>query len=260
VELYTALPLTFYFLLVELIVGSAVAMLLVEPRLEVGPGFLQFMGVSIVATLLLALWAGGGLPDPAGAPGLAAVGPTRPLYGALAAAALYTVFSFRPRRLPRIAAGSALVATSGLALSAGLAAYAPPGPAGPVLVSFAAASTALGASMTGMLLGHWYLVAPMLSSRPLIRLTALLLLALLAQAAIVVWLGGGSELQRFGPVVWIRAGFGILFPLVMAGFVWYSCQIRAMRTATGILYLAVGCVLMGDVAAKVIYFLTAVPV
>jgi hypothetical protein len=66
--------------------------------------------------------------------------------------------------------------------------------------------------------------------------------------------------MRFGMVVWIRAGFGIIFPLVMAAFVWYSCRIRAMRTATGILYLAVGCVVMGDVAAKVLYLLTAVPV
>jgi hypothetical protein len=250
VELYGALPLTFYFLLVELIAGTALAMLLVEPRLEVGPGFLQFMGVSIVATLLLALWAAGA----------ADVGSSAALLGALAAAALYTLFSFRPRRLPRIAAAAALAGTSGMALVSGLVAHAPAAAAGPVLASFAAASTALGASMTGMLLGHWYLVAPMLSSRPLIRLTALLLVALLAQAAILVWLGGDGELARFGPVVWIRAGFGILFPLVMAGFVWYSCRIRAMRTATGILYLAVGCVLMGDVAAKVIYFLTAVPV
>ena len=248
-ELYSALPLTFYFLLVELILGTALAVLLVEPRLEVGVGFLQFMGIAILATLLLALWAGGA----------AEIGSRRPLLGALAAAALYTAFSFRPRRLPRIAAGAALAGTSGLALVSGLAANAPTGAAGPVLVSFVAASAALGASTTGMLLGHWYLVAPMLSARPLIRLTVLLLVALVAQAAILVWLAGGDELARFGPVVWIRGAFGILFPLAMAGFVWYSCRIRAMRTATGILYLAVGCVLMGDVAAKVIYFLTAVP-
>jgi hypothetical protein len=250
VELYAALPLTFYFLLVELILGSALAVLLVEPRLEVGVGFLQFMGVSILGTLLLALLAAGD----------AEIASRQPLFGALAAAALYTVFSFRPRRAPRIAAGAALAGTSALALVSGLIGQAPAGAAGPVLASFAAASVALGASMTGMLLGHWYLVAPMLSARPLIRLTALMLVALIVQAAIMLWLAGGQELVRFGPVVWIRGAFGILFPLAMAGFVWYSCRIRAMRTATGILYLAVGCVLMGDVAAKVIYFLTAVPV
>src|SRR5262245_31814172 len=248
--MYGAMPLTLYFLLVELILGTAVAVLLVEPRLEVGPGFLQFMGVSMVATLLLALWAAGA----------ADVGSSRPLLAALAAAALYTVFAFRPRRLPRIAAGAALAGTSALALGSGLVAHAPAAGSAAVLVSFAAASAALGASMTGMLLGHWYLVAPTVSARPLIRLTLLMLIALVAQGAILLWLAGGAELARFGPVVLIRGAFGILFPLLMAGFVVYSCRIRAMRTATGILYLAVGCVLMGDVAAKVLYFLTAVPV
>lgn len=247
-ELYLALPLTFFLVLVELVLGTAVAMLLIEPQLEVGPGFLQFMGVSIVLTLLIALWSASTLPD----------SPTaRPLLGALAAAMLYSLFSFRPRRLPRLAAGSALVGTSGLALVTGLAAHAPTGSAGPVVASFAAASAALGASMTGMLLGHWYLVAPMLSSRPLIRLTVFLLVALVAQAAILLWLSGSVD--RLGPVIWIRGAFGILMPLVMGGFVWYACRIRAMRTATGILYLAVTCVLMGDVAAKILYVMTAVP-
>src|SRR5438105_2176676 len=107
--------MTFYFLLVELILGSALAVLLVEPRLEVGVGFLQFMGVSILGTLLLALWAAGA----------AEIGPRQPLFGALAAAALYTVFSFRPRRAPRIAAGAALAGTSALALGSGLIGHAP---------------------------------------------------------------------------------------------------------------------------------------
>src|SRR5205809_731513 len=124
-------------------------MLLVEPRLEVGPGFLQFMGVSVLGTLVLALWAAGGLPDAAW--------------------------------------------------------------------------------------GDGYVVERRLSVRPLVGLTARLLAARVAHAASGLWRGGMAALQRFGPVVWIRAGFGILFPLVMAGFVWYSCRIRAMRTATGLL-------------------------
>ncbi|HUE75417.1 MAG TPA: hypothetical protein VMP10_01210, partial [Chloroflexota bacterium] len=64
----------------------------------------------------------------------------------------------------------------------------------------------------------------------------------------------------FSAVFWIRVLFGIALPILMAGFVWYSCRIRAMRTATGILYLAVASVMMGDVAAKVMFFITSVPV
>jgi len=252
VQLYATLPFTFYFVLVELLLGTALAVLLVEPQLEVGPGFLQFMGISVLVAVLIALWTASNLQGGA---------LMRPLYGALAAAALYTVFAYRPHRLARVAAGAALAGTSALALADGLAALGPLGDAPTVTASFAAASLALGASMTGMLLGHWYLVAPMLSSRPLLRLTGLFLVALVAQAAILFWLLGGTDvLARFGIMVWMRAAFGIVFPLVMAAFVWYSCRIRAMRTATGILYLAVGCVVMGDITAKVLYFLSAVPV
>lgn len=255
-ELYTTLPFTFYFVLIELVLGTALAMLLVEPQLEVGPGFLQFMGVSVMLTVVLTLWSAGSLP---------ATGLNGALFGALAASALYTLFAFRPRRAPRLAAGAALAGTSGLALANGLLALGPLGYPPAVTASFAAAAVAMGASMTGMLLGHWYLVAPMLSSRPLIRLTVLFLGALLAQAAILFWLLGGTDvIARLGTMAYLmvgmRAAFGIVFPLVMAAFVWYSCRIRAMRTATGILYLAVGCVVMGDITAKVVYFITAIPV
>lgn len=247
-ELYASLPFTFYFVLVELLVGTALAVLLVEPQLEVGPGFLRFMGVSILATVGLTLWSAS-----------AADVSLRFLWAALAAAGVYTLFAYRPRRLPRVAAGGTLLASSCAALATGLLRVGPVGPA--VAASFAAASVAMGASMTGMLLGHWYLVAPMLSSRPLLRLTGLFLVALLIQAAILFLLVSGTDvLARFGIMVWMRAAFGIVFPLVMGAFVWYSCRIRAMRTATGILYLAVGSVVMGDITAKVLYFLTAVPV
>jgi hypothetical protein len=251
VELYATLPFTFYFVLIELIVGTALAMLVVELQIEVGNGFLQFMGISILVTLGLTMWS---------ASGIDAADLSRPLYGAIAAAAAYSIFSFWPRRVPRVAAGVVLTGASGLALANGLAALGPLGYPPLVAASFAAASLALGASMTAMLLGHWYLVAPMLSSRPLLRLTGLFLFALIVQGVILFGLLGATDLMaRFGIMVWIRAAFGIVFPLVMGGFVWYACRIRAMRTATGIMYLAVGCVVMGDITAKVLYFLSASP-
>ena len=262
VELYSTLPITFYIVMIELIVGTAISMLIVEIQLEVGPGFLQFMGGSILATLLLIYWAASGFEPPVGTGSLAAFGIMAPLTGAVIASILYLFYSFRPRRLPRIAAGVALTGTSALALAAGLAGYAPMVSVSSVIASFSAASLVMGASMTAMLLGHWYLVAPMLSSRPLLRLTSLFILGLVAQGVVLVWLvnTGPESLERFGIIIWIRAAFGIIIPLIMAGFVWYSCRIRAMRTATGILYLAVGCVVMGDISAKVLYFLTTIPV
>src|SRR6266481_5265815 len=49
------------------------------------------------------------------------------------------------------------------------------------VASFFAAALALGGVMTAMWLGHWYLVTPALSERPLLFATTLVLLGVLIQ-------------------------------------------------------------------------------
>lgn len=264
--LFATLPIAFYFLLVELLAGTVALLLVTEIRRDVPRGFFQFMGVTCVLTLLLAVGARGGLPETLSA----AAGPDVPaLLTALAGLALYTVFTFRGESTWRLVAGAVSLVGLTTALIAGiLGHFAVTGPTltGTLaLASFGLAALALGSSMLGMLLGHWYLVAPLLSSAPLIRINAILIVTLIAQGALIAYLvtgpsPSGLSILDFGPVFWIRVLFGIGFPVVMAAFVWYSCHIRAMRTATGILYLATTSVLMGDVAAKVMFFLTSVPV
>src|SRR5205807_9106257 len=51
-----------------------------------------------------------------------------------------------------------------------------------LVLSFFAAAFALGGVMTAMWLGHWYLVTPALSERPLLFSTTVVLVAILAQA------------------------------------------------------------------------------
>ncbi|TAK22893.1 MAG: hypothetical protein EPO26_09960 [Chloroflexota bacterium] len=246
-ELYAALPTTFYLVMVEIIVGTGVAMLLVEHRLEVGAGFLQFMGVSMGAVLTIAYFVAGD--------------ESRALTAIAEALALgYTVFAFAQRQRMRLALNVAFTIAASFALAVTIPSDAAMGPL--IAVSVAAASLSLGASMTGMLLGHWYLVSPMLSSFPLLKVTGLFLVGLGAQIGLLAWMGaaGVAHFDVLPIVMAMRVAFGLVFPFVMAAFVWYSCRIRAMRTATGILYLAVGCVLMGDIAAKAYFFLTSVPV
>jgi len=55
-----------------------------------------------------------------------------------------------------------------------------------VVASFFAAALALGGVMTAMWLGHWYLVTPALSERPLLFATTLVMLGLLAQILIAL--------------------------------------------------------------------------
>src|SRR5438105_5988018 len=57
------------------------------------------------------------------------------------------------------------------------------------VASFFAAALALGGVMTAMWLGHWYLVTPALSERPLLFATTLVLLSVLAQVIVAFTAG-----------------------------------------------------------------------
>ena len=69
-----------------------------------------------------------------------------------------------------------------------------------LLVQLAVLSLVTGGSMAAIVLGHWYLVTPKISERPLILQCRLLLGALILQALLfVTWttLGGGPGQAAF---------------------------------------------------------------
>ncbi|HEU5378555.1 MAG TPA: hypothetical protein VFV38_24300 [Ktedonobacteraceae bacterium] len=92
--------------------------------------------------------------------------------------------------------------SGGLAVLAGLAAlfvvgmiYHPLGGSGLggglVVAGFFAASLALGGVMTAMWLGHWYLVTPAMTEKPLLLSTTLVLIGVLLQ--VIFFLGAGAH-------------------------------------------------------------------
>ena len=92
--------------------------------------------------------------------------------------------------------------SGGLAVLAGLAAlfvagmiYRPlggPGLGGGLIVAgFFAAALALGGVMTAMWLGHWYLVTPAMTEKPLLFSTTLVLIGVLLQ--VIFFLGAGAN-------------------------------------------------------------------
>ena len=46
----------------------------------------------------------------------------------------------------------------------------------------------------------------------------------------------------------MRLAIGLLFPLVLAALAWHTARIKAMRSATGLLYVGAGVVLTGALA------------
>jgi hypothetical protein len=107
----------------------------------------------------------------------------------------------------------------------------------------------LGSVNLAMLLGHWYLVVRGMPIDPLKRLTIATLVAAIAKIALVTIVIAASWPP---PVVkdiffWMRAGWGLLGPLALFPMVWGTVKIRSTMAATGILYVDVVAVVIGEV-------------
>ena len=272
-----ALPQTVLLIMAEFSVGCLIAVLVADARGMVVASFVKLSGVLVVAggalTVLAAVNTSGS--DLSGYPlhdGL--FGPIRGVFIAfLALAAVYALLVLRGWRELSLAAGG-VAAAAGLA-GLGLLAYqvSPPtwGFAGPLL-SVLAGALALGFVTEAMVLGHWYLVSTKLPSRPLEELTFILVAALALQGALLIVnaaiparevphssaLLAGSLASN--PAFWLRIGVGLVFPLALAAMAWQSSKERAMMSATGLLYIAVGAVFAGELLARGILFVTAAPV
>jgi hypothetical protein len=107
----------------------------------------------------------------------------------------------------------------------------------------------LGSVNLAMLLGHWYLVVRGMPIDPLKRLTLATLIAAVARIMVIVV---AIAVAGTPPVVkdiffWMRAGWGLVGPLALFPLVWGTVKIRSTMAATGILYVDVVAVVIGEV-------------
>ena len=272
-----ALPQTVLLILAEFSVGSLIAVLVVDMR-GLAPASYVKLSASIVgvAALLMLLSAlnvsSAGLGGYRLEDGL--FGPVSTFAaGFFAISLIYCALAFREARERALRIG-VVGAILGVVLI-GLLAYqvSPPtwGFLG-ALLSLLVGTLALGFVSESMLLGHWYLVTPKLESRPLEELTAVLVGVVAVQAVLVIVnavipvrevpettaLLAGS--LGSNPAFWLRVGVGLLFPLALSFMAWRSSLEYSMMSATGLLYIAVGAVFVGEVLARGLLFVTGAPV
>ena len=150
-------------------------------------------------------------------------------------------------RIPAALLGCAYIAASVAAWRAGTQA--------PLAWSIAGALASvalLGSVNLAMILGHWYLVVRGMAIDPLKRLTIATLATSIVRIAVVaaalcatgVW----NEIAvRQGIFFWMRAGWGLMAPLLLYPMVWGTVKIRSTMAATGILYVEVVAVVIGEV-------------
>jgi uncharacterized membrane protein YqjE len=126
----------------------------------------------------------------------------------------------------------------------------------------------VGAVTLGMTLGHWYLVTPRLPEQPLREMTFWLLVIMGFQAVLITLalILPRDEIANAvdtpilqNPFFWMRVGGGLLFPMLLVWMAWDSSRVRAMQSATGLLYIAMALVLAGEALGKGLLFVSAVP-
>jgi hypothetical protein len=268
-ETILTLPLVLAVVLVELAVGGTFVSWFLERRGEAPGGFVKLVaGVNAVAAaaalgLAPALPIGGAARVGLDAGPLASFGQALALVAILMAAQL--AFAFLPSKLLRNV-GAVLAMAAGV-LALGVATIARPSQAPFDVFALLApplGALALGGVDAGMLLGHWYLVTPKLSTGPLRNASLIVVVAVVFQLIVVlasVMRGELSGTTQTGLVVaiGIRIGVGLLMTLAVALAAWWTARMNT-QSSTGLLYVGLGSALAGEISARVLFFLTGAAV
>ncbi|HVO27500.1 MAG TPA: hypothetical protein VMW56_28135 [Candidatus Margulisiibacteriota bacterium] len=140
-------------------------------------------------------------------------------------------------------------------------------------ISFTVSALLLGAVTTGMLLGHWYLIDQGLSIDPfrhMLRFFVVMLLVqtvlLLVNSGLLRLLGTHASVASLTQLIQAHASLltvRVLLSPVAAGalawMIWKTLQIPQTMAATGLFYIAILSVLVGEFMARFILFRTSLP-
>jgi hypothetical protein len=139
--------------------------------------------------------------------------------------------------------------------------------------SFLLSAVLLGAASSGMLLGHWYLIDRDLSLQPLWRIVRLYRICLTVQMALLILVPAllfavGNQAARDGAERLLSAHLSLLAirvaasPLAAAGLGWMidrTLRVPQTMAATGLFYIAVLAVLVGEFMGRFLLFRTGLP-
>jgi hypothetical protein len=135
------------------------------------------------------------------------------------------------------------------------------------LVSAFASSALLGTTLAAMLVGHWHVFMPEMPTAPLVRMLKLTAAAQVGRAAVAVWglaaavnvglpaaTGSFDDPSSLGWTTsrWI---IGLALPAVFTWMTWRTAKIgsiRALQSATGILYASLVLTMIGELLALVV--------
>lgn len=238
--------------------GAGTALLLLFfPTESLGKGFFSLHAALAFAFLLLAA-----VIRPTGLPPVAAI----------AAAALTGLYALAAhggnpgRARPLLAAGG----VAGAWAMARVALVAPRPSGDPWTVAGAAlGGLFFAAVLLTMNLGHWYLVSRSLPVRLLSRGAALFAALAAARALLLVaavlaapsreGLSALLSLERDALFFLFRVLWGIVGPIALSWFIWKTADMKSNQAATGLLYVALVFVLIGELLSSYLTVATGFP-
>ena len=242
--------------LLEAGAGTALLLLFFPPR-TLGKGFFSLHGAISFSLVALAT-----IARPTGlSPGVAALSAT--LLGLYSLAAHFDRAAMA-RPLLLVGAAAAAFAAARVALLAPRS----PGSAW-TIAGGAVGGLFFGAVLLTMNLGHWYLVSRSLPFQLLARGATLFAgfaaarAALLGAAIAVNPRPEGLEallsLDRDALFFLFRVVWGLLGPLALSYFVWRTAEMKSNQAATGLLYVALVFVLIGELLSSYLTIATGFP-
>jgi len=136
----------------------------------------------------------------------------------------------------------------------------------PIVLFFLSSTLLMGVITYSMILGHWYLVVPRLSEKPLAVGMIITWIVLGLKILYASWfVFGNMEYFESGTTKgagymfnWVmltmRVGWGYLVIAVMSWYGWRLIRMRSTQSATGILYAMTFFVLAGELVSTYLYF------
>jgi hypothetical protein len=140
-------------------------------------------------------------------------------------------------------------------------------------VSFFLSALLLGSVTVGMLIGHWYLIDTGQNLEPFIRVYKFFVVALIAQSFFLLLSATGlyffgsphgvTEMERLwlhhSTLLVTRVLIGQAAPLVLSWMIWRTLLIPHTMAATGLFYIALLGVFVGEILGREILALTSLP-
>jgi hypothetical protein len=274
-DLPSLAPLVSSVVLLELAAGTALASHAVDITGRVGRGFVGTTALICAVLMGVDLLLDGALPDPATllGSGLDAGSVATAAHWAVAFTVLLVadaLFCGVGTDIARRVVGAATVIAGGVAVGAAATALGPGlgGTAG-AATAFSVGALLLGSCLSGMLLGHWYLISPSMSFRPLRQAVWMVFGAVAVEVVVIIAVLVMSDQNTRhvviagadAPAFWLFVvGAGVLFTALVNGLTLYFARIRANQPATAMLYALIISAAIGVVPAHLVYFLSGAAV